>query len=126
MVRGVYSAVSRHAGRIHPRPALVFVPARRQTRSTAVDIFTMAAADGTPQRLSRNVRIIANSRFLHISEQDETFKELLATVQDETLRETLSQGVGFLHEGTSAKDFTIVENLFNSGAIQVRLPVFVN
>lgn len=39
--------------------------------------------------------------------------------KDQTLRETLLCGVGFLHEGTNAKDFQIVERLFTSGAIQV-------
>ncbi|VDL83323.1 unnamed protein product, partial [Nippostrongylus brasiliensis] len=85
----------------------VFVPGRRQSRSTAIDLLTMAHADGSPQR------------FLHISENDETFRKLLDSIQDKTLQETLLCGVGFLHEGTNAKDFQIVEKLFSSGAIQV-------
>ncbi|KAK6029208.1 Sec63 domain protein [Ostertagia ostertagi] len=107
MVRPVYQAISRHAGKLNPKPALVFVPGRRQSRSTAIDLLTMAHADGSPQR------------FLHISEKDETFRKLLDSLQDQTLRETLLCGVGFLHEGTHAKDFQIVEKLFSSGAIQV-------
>ncbi|KAK5965871.1 U5 small nuclear ribonucleoprotein helicase [Trichostrongylus colubriformis] len=107
MVRPVYQAISRHAGKLNPKPALVFVPGRRQSRSTAIDLLTMAHADGSPQR------------FLHISENDETFRKLLDSLQDQTLRETLLCGVGFLHEGTNAKDFQIVEKLFSSGAIQV-------
>uniref|UniRef100_A0A0N4YVM1 Activating signal cointegrator 1 complex subunit 3 (inferred by orthology to a zebrafish protein) n=1 Tax=Nippostrongylus brasiliensis TaxID=27835 RepID=A0A0N4YVM1_NIPBR len=107
MVRPVYQAISRHAGKLNPKPALVFVPGRRQSRSTAIDLLTMAHADGSPQR------------FLHISENDETFRKLLDSIQDKTLQETLLCGVGFLHEGTNAKDFQIVEKLFSSGAIQV-------
>ncbi|CAJ0607518.1 unnamed protein product [Cylicocyclus nassatus] len=107
MVRPVYQAISRHAGKLNPKPALVFVPGRRQSRSTAIDMLTMAHADGAPQR------------FLHISETDETFVKLLNSLQDQTLKETLLCGVGFLHEGTHAKDFQIVERLFISGAIQV-------
>ncbi|EPB68732.1 Sec63 domain protein [Ancylostoma ceylanicum] len=107
MVRPVYQAISRHAGKLNPKPALVFVPGRRQSRSTAIDMLTMAHADGAPQR------------FLHISETDGTFVKLLNSLQDQTLRETLLCGVGFLHEGTHAKDFQIVERLFSSGAIQV-------
>ncbi|CAI4227464.1 unnamed protein product [Auanema sp. JU1783] len=107
MVRPVYQSICRHAGKVYPKPALVFVPGRRQARSTAVDILTMAHADGQAKR------------FLHISEQDETFATLLAAINDEALRETLSAGVGFLHEGTSTKDMEIVEKLFQSGAIQV-------
>ncbi|KAK6736456.1 hypothetical protein RB195_019253 [Necator americanus] len=107
MVRPVYQSISRHAGKLNPKPALVFVPGRRQSRSTAIDMLTMAHADGAPQR------------FLHINEKDEIFVKLLNSLQDPTLRETLLCGVGFLHEGTHTKDFQIVERLFNSGAIQV-------
>ncbi|CAD6191493.1 unnamed protein product [Caenorhabditis auriculariae] len=107
MERPVYQSISRHAGKLRPKPALVFVPVRRQARPTAVGILTMALADGTPKR------------FLHISENDPTFAKLLEAIEDETLRETVSCGVGFLHEGTSAKDVEIVEQLFASGAIQV-------
>ncbi|VDN20518.1 unnamed protein product [Gongylonema pulchrum] len=38
---------------------------------------------------------------------------------DKTLKETLSCGVGFLHEGIIGKDMAVVEQLFQSGAIQV-------
>ncbi|CAB3405618.1 unnamed protein product [Caenorhabditis bovis] len=107
MERPVYQSIVRHAGKLRPKPALVFVPVRRQARPTAVGILTMALADG------------ASKRFLHINEQDETFVSLLGMIEDETLKETLSFGVGFLHEGTSAKDMNIVEQLFTSGAIQV-------
>lgn len=107
MVRPVYAAVTRHGGKLRPKPSLIFVPGRRQTRSTAVDLLTMAHGDGNP------------TRFLHISEQDETFQKLLDAIQDKALRETLSCGVGFMHEGTSVKDVHIVQEMFNSGAIQV-------
>ena len=40
-------------------------------------------------------------------------------VEDETLRETLSSGVAFTHEGLSKKDLSIVQQLFDAGAVQV-------
>lgn len=40
-------------------------------------------------------------------------------VKDKTLKETLLQGVGYLHEGLESGDKAIVESLFDSGAIQV-------
>ncbi|KAF8382489.1 snrp-200, partial [Pristionchus pacificus] len=107
MVRPVYQAVCRHGGKLRPRPALVFVPSRRETKSTAVDMLAMQHADGQPKR------------FLHISEEDETFKKLIGAIQDSTLRETLARGVGYLHEGSAVKDVAIVEQMFKSGAIQV-------
>uniref|UniRef100_A0A915CXY3 Helicase ATP-binding domain-containing protein n=1 Tax=Ditylenchus dipsaci TaxID=166011 RepID=A0A915CXY3_9BILA len=107
MVRPVYSAIVRHGGKLKPKPALVFVPSRRQTRSTAVDLLTLAVADGQPDR------------FLHLSQEDESFNKLLTSLSDESLRETVSRGVGFLHEGTSAQDSACVQELFDCGAIQV-------
>lgn len=44
MVRPVYQAVCRHGGKLRPRPALVFVPSRRETKSTAVDMLAMQHA----------------------------------------------------------------------------------
>ncbi|VDO26060.1 unnamed protein product [Onchocerca flexuosa] len=111
MSRPVYTAIVRHGGKLRPRPALVFVPSRRQSRSTAVDMLTMAHADGQ------------SKRFLHINPQEPSFIRLLDNVQDKTLKETLSCGVGFLHEGTSVKDMAVVEQLFQSDAIQVCLYV---
>jgi len=107
MVRPVYSAVVRHGGKVRPKPTLVFVPSRRQTRSTAVDLLTFALADRQQRR------------FLHVDPEDDNFKKLVEGVEDEYLRETLSLGVGFIHEGISTRDVEITENLFTSGAIQV-------
>lgn len=69
MTRPVYAAVVRHGGKLRPRPALVFVPSRRQSRSTAVDMLTMAHADGQ------------SKRFLHINPQEPSFVRLLDNVQ---------------------------------------------
>lgn len=69
MVRPVYAAVLRHGGKLTPRPALIFVPSRRQSRSTAVDMLTMAHADSQPKR------------FLHINPEEPTFVKLLDAVQ---------------------------------------------
>lgn len=37
----------------------------------------------------------------------------------QTLKETLSQGVAYMHEGLSAADLRLVEQLFDSGAVQI-------
>lgn len=39
----------------------------------------------------------------------------LEKINDSTLKETLANGVGYLHEGLSATERKIVEQLFNSG-----------
>lgn len=107
MIRPVYSAVCRHGGKFTPKPALIFVPTRRQTRSTAVDLLTLAHAD---RQLDR---------FIHLSTEDDSFKQLLDRISDQSLKETLTRGVGFYHEGTSPSDMKIVEELFEAGVIQV-------
>ena len=49
---------------------------------------------------------------------------MILSIQDKTLRETLSQGVAYMHEGLSSTDRRLVESLFDSGAIQVGLTIF--
>uniref|UniRef100_A0A8C9V9Z6 U5 small nuclear ribonucleoprotein 200 kDa helicase n=1 Tax=Scleropages formosus TaxID=113540 RepID=A0A8C9V9Z6_SCLFO len=102
MAKPVYHAIMRHSP---TKPALVFVPSRRQTRLTAIDILTFCAADVVAQR------------FLHCTEKD--LAPFLEKITDGTLKETLANGVGYLHEGLSPTERRIVEQLFNSGAIQV-------
>lgn len=102
MAKPVYNAILRHAAH---KPVIVFVPTRRQARLTAIDLLTFTAAEGQP------------SRFFHAEEAD--IKPFLDRMTDKTLKETLSQGVAYLHEGLSADDRRLVEQLFDSGAIQV-------
>ncbi|KAH0568285.1 putative U5 small nuclear ribonucleoprotein 200 kDa helicase [Cotesia glomerata] len=102
MAKPVYNAILRHAQK---KPIIIFVPTRRQARLTAIDILTFAAAEGQP------------SKFFHAEEAD--IKPFLDRMSDKTLKETLSQGVAYLHEGLSTDDRHLVEQLFDSGAIQV-------
>ncbi|KAK3540085.1 hypothetical protein QTP70_025649, partial [Hemibagrus guttatus] len=102
MAKPVYHTIMKHSP---SKPSLVFVPSRRQTRLTAIDILTFCAADVVPQR------------FLHCSEKE--LVPFLEKLSDGALKETLSNGVGYLHEGLSMTERRIVEQLFNSGAIQV-------
>lgn len=55
-------------------------------------------------------------RFLHCTEKD--LAPFLDKINDPTLRETLANGVGYLHEGLSATERKIVEQLFNSGMVR--------
>jgi pre-mRNA-splicing helicase BRR2 len=107
MTRPVYSAVCRHGGKLSPKPALIFVPSRRQTRPTAIDLITLAHAE---KQLDR---------FIHLNVEDSAFKQLLDRISDQSLKDTLARGVGFYHEGTSASDIKIVNELFEANVIQV-------
>jgi pre-mRNA-splicing helicase BRR2 len=48
MTRPCYSALLRHVP--NGKPALVFAPSRRHARLAALELMTMAAADGDPHR----------------------------------------------------------------------------
>merc|ERR1719330_2212904 len=102
MAKPTYNSILKHSPR---KPVIVFVPSRKQTRLTAIDLLTYAASDTQPDR------------FLHAEPED--IASFLEKIQDKTLRETLSQGVAYMHEGLSNTDRRLVESLFDSGAIQV-------
>lgn len=53
------------------------------------------------------------SRFLHCKEKD--LAPFMDKINDPTHKETLANGVGYLHEGLSATERKIVEQLFNAG-----------
>lgn len=102
MAKPVYHAITKHSPR---KPVIVFVPSRKQTRLTAIDILTTCASD------------VQRQRFLRCTESD--LAPYLEKLNDNTLKETLLNGVGYLHEGLSSLERRIVEQLFNSGAVQV-------
>ncbi|KAI1488164.1 Sec63 Brl domain-containing protein [Biscogniauxia mediterranea] len=87
------------------QPALVFVPNRKQTRSTARDILATCLADDD------------EDRFLHVDVDQ--LRPILERVHEEALAEALSHGVGYYHEALSQSDKRIVLHLYKQGAIQV-------
>ncbi|KAJ3086392.1 DEIH-box ATPase, partial [Quaeritorhiza haematococci] len=101
MAKPTYLSISQ----MGTKPAVVFVPSRKQCRLTAVDLLTFCAAEGNPKK------------FLHCSDED--IQPFLEGVQDRTLAQTLQYGVAFFHEALGKGDKRIVERLFESGAVQV-------
>ncbi|XP_014815291.1 PREDICTED: U5 small nuclear ribonucleoprotein 200 kDa helicase [Calidris pugnax] len=102
MAKPVYHAIMKHSPK---KPVIVFVPSRKQTRLTAINILTTCASD------------VQRQRFLHCAEKD--LVPYLDKLNDNTLKETLVNGVGYLHEGLTAMERRVVEQLFSSGAVQV-------
>ncbi|KYK55420.1 hypothetical protein DCS_07383 [Drechmeria coniospora] len=86
-------------------PAMVFVPSRKQARSTARDLLAACVADDD------------EDRFLHADV--EQMRPLLDRVHEEALSEALSHGIGYYHEALSLSDRRIVKHLYDKGAIQV-------
>jgi pre-mRNA-splicing helicase BRR2 len=89
------------------KPVLVFVPSRKQCRSTALDLLSYCVADDQEDKF-RNVPL------------DEIAPHL-RHIQERSLAESLSHGIGYYHEALSKTDKRIVEGLFASGAIKVLL-----
>lgn len=105
MAKPVYHAI---ANQLSPdKPALVFVPSRKQVRSTAIDILAACVADDN------------EDRFLHANVDE--IAPLLERLHERTLAESVSHGVGYYHEALSNNDKRIVSHLFKIGAIQVIL-----
>ncbi|BFY98347.1 hypothetical protein BsWGS_01387 [Bradybaena similaris] len=109
MAKPTYQAIVKHSSK---KPVIIFVPSRKQTKLTAIDVLTCAAAE---MQISGDDK--PHSRFLHVTEDD--LKPFLDKIKDLTLKETLANGVGYLHEGLSETENKIVEQLFASGAVQV-------
>lgn len=102
MTKPIYNAVVRHAG---GKPCCVFVPSRRHARLLAADLLALAAAHGKP------------TRFLHV--RQDLVQPFLKKVADKMLKETLAAGVAYLHEGVELADRRAVQQLVESGAIQL-------
>lgn len=108
MTKPAYLAITQlgvSSGTISNKPAIVFVPSRKQCRLTAVELLSYCAADGDPKR------------FLHLSETE--LQPHISSVQDRSLAETLEYGIAFYHEALSKSDKRVVEKLYTSGAVQV-------
>jgi pre-mRNA-splicing helicase BRR2 len=98
MAKPTFTAIIGHSPE---KPAIIFVPSRKQCHLTAIDMITYAAASGQP------------NRFLHTNTED------IETIKDSALLQTLTHGVGFLHNGLSKGDKNRVLDLFRDGRIQI-------
>ncbi|CAD6222866.1 unnamed protein product [Miscanthus lutarioriparius] len=103
MTKPTYTAITQHAK--NSKPALVYVPTRKHAMLTALDLCAYSSVEG------------AGTPFLLGSEDEmDTFTR---GVEEETLKNTLKCGVGYLHEGLSELDQELVTQLFLGGRIQV-------
>lgn len=104
MTKPTYQAVLQYAA---DKPAMIFVPSRKQVRNTAQDLLAACVADDD------------EDRFLHTDA--EQLAPILARVKERSLADSLSHGIAYYHEALSDSDKRIVETLFTQGAAQVML-----
>lgn len=102
MAKPTYKAITQMSP---DKPAIVFVPSRKQARTSALDIYAAAVADDD------------DDRFLHASIEE--LEPVLGRVNEAALSESLSHGIGYFHEALTPFDKRIVSELFKRGAIQV-------
>uniref|UniRef100_A0A7N0T061 RNA helicase n=1 Tax=Kalanchoe fedtschenkoi TaxID=63787 RepID=A0A7N0T061_KALFE len=104
MTKPTYTAIKQHAK--NGKPAIVFVPTRKHVRLTAVDLMAYSRVEGgeKPEFL------------LQSKDKLEPFVE---KINEEMLKDTLSHGVGYLHEGLTSMDQEVVSHMFEAGWIQV-------
>jgi activating signal cointegrator complex subunit 3 len=102
MNKPAYQAIRTHSPN---KPVLIFVSSRRQTRLTAEELTKYLLNDDHPRQ------------WLHMPEYE--MNNLLAQIQDKSLRLTLSFGIGIHHAGLKDRDRHIVEELFVNQKIQI-------
>ena len=103
MGKPLYNGIRRHST---GRPALVFVPSRRQAQLTAIDLMTYAS-NGIDEDFDG---------FLQ-SGSENALESILGSVKEAALGQVLGAGIGFLHKGMNASDRKRVEGLFRDGVI---------
>jgi pre-mRNA-splicing helicase BRR2 len=104
MAKPTYKAITQMSP---DKPAMVFVPSRKQARTSALDLFAAALAEDD------------EDRFLHASIEE--LEPVLGRINESALAESLSHGIGYFHEALTPFDKRIVQELFRRGAIQVMI-----
>lgn len=102
MAKPTYKAITQQSP---DKPAIVFVPSRKQARASALDLYAAAVADDD------------DDRFLHADLEE--LQPVLAKVNEQALAESLSHGIGYYHEALSPFDKKAAKLLYDRGAIQV-------
>lgn len=104
MARPTYQSIMQLSS---DKPAMIFVPGRKQVRKTALDILGSCVADDN------------ESTLLHADVKD--LSKVLERIDERALAESLTHGIAYFHEALSPFDKQAVKYLFQQGAVQVML-----
>ncbi|KAJ7638696.1 Sec63 Brl domain-containing protein [Roridomyces roridus] len=88
--------------------AVVFVPSRGQCRSIAYDLITQCALEQETDR-----------GYLPEYVSQERLEDYLARLQDPSLVDVVSRGIGFFHEGIPRPDRNLMLELYAEGIVRV-------
>lgn len=89
---------------------IVFVPSRSQSRLVAQDLITQCAFDSDMN---------SERGFVPAGVPDDRLEDYLVRVQDRSLVDFVSRGVGFFHDGISKPDRKLMLELYVEGIIRV-------
>ncbi len=103
MAKPVYNAVMRHS---QDKPTIIFVPSRRQSQLTAIDLMSYRETLGDGSFLGKDASMAK-------------IEEISGQIKDLALQQVLTAGIGFLHEGMQDKIFNSVVKLFREGSLSV-------
>ncbi|EEY56109.1 DEAD/DEAH box RNA helicase, putative [Phytophthora infestans T30-4] len=104
MNKPTFMAIKTHSP---DKPVLVFVSSKAQTKLTALDLIQFCVADD------------GDKRFLKMDEAVMDSICQSSQIGDETLKHTLSFGIGLHHAGLARRDRALVEKLYRDRLIQV-------
>jgi len=123
MAKAVFNAVVGHCqgdSVVGDKPAIIFVPSRKQSQLTAIDLITYAAASGQPDRfLGSSLFDGDESDGMEVSKREAHVRELIAGIVEPALAQTIQHGVAFLHRGLTMKDQNRVRALYADGVVKV-------
>ncbi|KAG6832920.1 hypothetical protein H0H92_004804 [Tricholoma furcatifolium] len=89
-------------------PAIVFVPSRGQCKAIALDLLTQCALEMETER-----------GYLPPDTLPEYVEDYLARLQDTSLIDFVSKGLGFFHEGIQRPDRNLMLEMYAEGLIRV-------
>ena len=105
MAKPAHSAITSHP----QDPAIIFVPSRNHCRSVAMDLIKECALADL-----NNIRGFVPP---HVDQHQLEFR--LAKLQDRTLFDFLSKGVGFFHEKVGRADRALILQMYVEGIVRV-------
>jgi pre-mRNA-splicing helicase BRR2 len=103
MSKPVYNAVVRHA---EDRSVIIFVPSRKQAQLTSIDLMTYQECQG-------------DSKFVDKNQVTKHFLDACESIQDESLKNVVMAGIGYLYEGMRQSDYTTILSLYQAGHVRI-------
>ena len=105
MAKPAYAAIRSASGN---DTAIIFVPSRGQCRLVAQDLITQCALDMNSEK-----------GFIPVEVPDDYLADHLVRIQDHSLVDSVSRGVGFFHDGIHKSDRNLMLELYAEGIIRV-------